>query len=123
MIPEMLTYAVMWGGTDRENDRKGFGRYGYGLPSSAVALAKRYSVYSKPKDGEWHVVTVDIEELALAAGDPVKTQNLLQARPASVPAWIVEGSSAIPVDQLESGTVIVLEDLDRLRRMEGWIRA
>src|SRR5690606_30389922 len=73
MIPEMITYAVMWGGTDRENDRKGFGRYGYGLPSSAVALAKRYSVYSKVAGAEWHAVTVDIEELALAAGDTTKT--------------------------------------------------
>src|SRR5262245_52940356 len=54
MIPEMLTYAVMWGGTDRENDRTGFGRYGYGLPSAAVSLAKRYSVYSRVTGGDWH---------------------------------------------------------------------
>src|SRR5687768_3288533 len=38
MIPEMIGYAVRWGGTDREGDRNGFGRYGYGLPSSAVSL-------------------------------------------------------------------------------------
>src|SRR5262249_5678534 len=30
MIPEMISYAVRWGGTDREDDRTGFGRYGYG---------------------------------------------------------------------------------------------
>src|SRR5262245_6167790 len=32
MIPEMIGYSVRWGGTDREDDRNGFGRYGYGLP-------------------------------------------------------------------------------------------
>ena len=26
MIPEMISYAVRWGGTDREDDRTGFGR-------------------------------------------------------------------------------------------------
>src|SRR5687767_3968012 len=38
MIPKMISYAVRWGGTDREDDRTGFGRYGYGLPSSAVSM-------------------------------------------------------------------------------------
>src|SRR5207302_5353341 len=52
MIPEMISYAVRWGGTDREGDRKGFGRYGYGLPSSAVSLAKRYVVYSRADGGD-----------------------------------------------------------------------
>src|SRR3954471_13259564 len=38
MIAGMIQHAVRWGGTDRENDRSGFGRYGYGLPSAAVSL-------------------------------------------------------------------------------------
>src|ERR1051326_7386660 len=85
MIPEMISYAVRWGGTDREDDRKGFGRYGYGLPSSSESIAKRYTVYSKTEKGEWHAVTVDIEELAEAAGDLEKTEKLLAARKASLP--------------------------------------
>lgn len=121
MIPEMIRYAVMWGGTDREDDRTGFGRYGYGLPSSAVSLAKRYSVYSKVAAGEWHVVTVDIEELAMHAGDPAKTAELLTPRPGAPPAWVVARSKALPVDEMEHGTVIVLEELDRIRSMTGWI--
>ncbi len=116
MIPEMITYAVMWGGTDREDDRTGFGRYGYGLPSAAVSLAKRYTVYAKAAGSRWHGVTVDIEQLADAAHDQAKTEKLLTARPATLPTWI--GSN---VSELASGTVIVLEDLDRLRRLQGWI--
>jgi hypothetical protein len=32
MEAAMIRMAVMWGGTHRENDRSGLGRYGYGLP-------------------------------------------------------------------------------------------
>src|SRR5438309_4257878 len=80
MIPEMISYAVRWGGTDREGDRTGFGRYGYGLPSAAVSLAKRYTVYARAPKGEWHAVTVDIDELAASAGDIDKTRELLSPK-------------------------------------------
>ncbi len=125
MIPEMISYAVRWGGTDREGDRNGFGRYGYGLPSSAVSLAKRYSVYSKANGSGWHSVTVDIEELAAVAGDIQRTEELLAAKPAKLPAWVAKaakGDDTIDLTALKSGTVIVFEDLDRLRRLSGWIK-
>jgi hypothetical protein len=125
MIPEMIGFAVRWGGTDREGDRKGFGRYGYGLPSSAVALAKRYTVYSKVAGGDWHAVTVDIDQLSAVAHDIAKTAELLTAKPATLPTWVVTGATAkdkLDVSTLESGTVVVLEDLDRLRQLSGWIK-
>lgn len=120
MIPEMIGYSVRWGGTDREGDRNGFGRYGYGLPSSAVSLARRYTVYSKPAGGDWHAVTVDIEELSRAAGDIAKTEKLLTARKAAPPSWLMEVEDKIDIANLSSGTVIVLEDPDRLLAMNGW---
>jgi hypothetical protein len=126
MIPEMIGFAVRWGGTDREGDRKGFGRYGYGLPSSAVYLAKRYRVYSKVAGGTWHVVTVDIDDLAAVAHDIEQTAALLTAKPAKLPTWLVEGikdRDTLKVGSLEAGTIVVLEDLDRLRRLSGWIKA
>lgn len=126
MIPEMISYAVRWGGTDREGDRRGFGRYGYGLPSSAVSMAKRYTVYSKVRGGSWCSVTVDIDELAAAANDIVKTERLLTARAAQIPNWILRGakdSDKLDVAALESGTIIVLEELDRLHKLGGWIKA
>ena len=126
MIPEMISYAVRWGGTDREGDRRGLGRYGYGLPSSAVSMAKRYTVYSKTAGGQWHAVTVDIEELAAAANDIKKTEALLTAKMVVLPEWIVQGGKdqdTLDVSALNSGTVIVLEDLDRLRKLSGWIKA
>lgn len=125
MIPEMISYAVRWGGTDREGDRSGFGRYGYGLPSSAVSLAKRYTVYAKAANSAWHAVTVDIDALAAAAGDFDETQALLTPRAAEPPAWVskaAKGDDKLKIEALQSGIVIVLEDLDRLKRLQGWIR-
>jgi len=124
MIPEMISYAVRWGGTDREGDRKGFGRYGYGLPSSAVSIAKRYTVYSKTAESTWHGVTVDIDALADAAGDVARTAELLTAKPADVPRWVLAGAldqDQLDVGAMESGTIVVLEDIDRLRNLSGWI--
>lgn len=125
MIPEMIGYAVRWGGTDREGDRSGFGRYGYGLPSSAVSMAKAYTVYSKANGGDWHAVKVSIEALAEAANDIEKTQKLLTAQPAKLPEWLTQAPATHGHDlsALKSGTVIVLEDLDRLKNLSGWIKA
>jgi hypothetical protein len=126
MIADMISYAVRWGGTDREGDRNGFGRYGYGLPSSAVSLAKRYTVYSRATGGEWYAVTVDIDELAEAAGDIKKTEALLSAKRAALPTWVAKAAKdddRLDVGALTSGTVVVLEDLDRLRNLTGWIKA
>ena len=44
MEPDMIRAAVLWGGTHRPNDRRGFGRYGFGLPSAAVSVTRRYHV-------------------------------------------------------------------------------
>jgi hypothetical protein len=122
MIPKMISYAVRWGGTDREGDRTGFGRYGYGLPSSAVAIAKRYTVYSKTRENDWHAVTVDIDKLADVAGDVTETAKLLTAQPASLPEWVkvASGDDTLDVASMVSGTVIVLEDPDRLDQLGGW---
>ncbi len=125
MIPEMISYAVRWGGTDREGDRKGFGRYGYGLPSSAVSLAKRYVVYSRADGGDWHAVIVDIDQLAAAAGDIQRTEALLAPQKRELPSWLGDAANAddsINLTDQSSGTVVVLEDLDRLRRLGGWIK-
>jgi hypothetical protein len=122
MISDMIGYAVRWGGTDRQGDRKGFGRYGYGLPSSAVSIAKRYTVYSKAQGGEWHAVTVDIDELSEKAGDLEATEKLLTSKRVKLPKWLLEISKPIKVSDLVSGTIIALEDLDRLRSLPGWIK-
>src|SRR5262249_36726623 len=99
------------------------GRYGYGLPSSAVSLAKRYTVYSKATGEAWHSVTVDIDALAEAANDLKKTEKLLSPKTTTLPKWLFTDKDSINVEALESGTIVVLEDLDRLKKLNGWITA
>lgn len=120
MIPPMISYAVRWGGTDREGDRRGYGRYGYGLPSSSVSVAKRYTVYSKVKNEDWSSVTIDLNELASVAGDIEATEKLLEAKPAELPDWLIREEDKFLISELESGTIIVLEIPDRLQRLNGW---
>ena len=63
MVKDMLSVAVTWGGTHRQGSRKGFGKYGYGLPSASLSLAKKYTIYSKVKGGDWHKIIFDITKL------------------------------------------------------------
>jgi hypothetical protein len=63
ILPEMMRAAVVWGGTDRHDDRKGLGRYGFGLPSAAVNLTRHYDVYSRVMGGEWHKISVKLDDI------------------------------------------------------------
>jgi hypothetical protein len=89
MDPEMIPLAVVWGGTHREDDRKGFGRYGYGLPSAAVSQGRRFTVYSRPSGGKWTKVSIDVDEIS--EGKYTNEQGRIvvsEAAPAVLPFWI-----------------------------------
>jgi hypothetical protein len=80
-------------------------------------------VYSKTLESGWHSVTVDIDALAAAAGDLEATAKLLTAKPDAPPSWV--DTEKVGEDQKDfssaaSGTVIVFEDMDRLRSLGGW---
>lgn len=114
----MIRAAVMWGGTHREGDRHGFGRYGYGLPSASVSIGKRFTVFSWV-DGvqSLHATGIDIDEISSGANRdsrgnvtvPLPVQSVL-------PGWLssyIESnfSSGMP----RSGTIVLIEKLDRLK--------
>lgn len=120
MEPTMIRMAVMWGGTHRENDRGGLGRYGYGLPCASVSLGRRFSVISKVAGGAVHQVTLDLDELA--AGDYTDRRGNIvvpEARQVELPPFIAERIATSFPDGWRSGTVILIEKLDRLE----WITA
>ena len=88
MDPMMIRAAVIWGGTHRHNDRRGFGRYGYGLPSASVSIGTRYTVFSKTEDGAWHKVTVDLDEIEehfRKSSGPVHAEEPKKQAP---PEWV-----------------------------------
>lgn len=115
MEPAMTRMAVMWGGTHRENDRSGLGRYGYGLPCSAVSLGRRFTVISQISGGGLHAVTLDLDALAAGeytdgAGDIVVPEPVR----AELPPFVAQHIAASYPDGWTSGTVILIEKLDRL---------
>ena len=120
MEPEMIRMAVMWGGTHRENDRSGLGRYGYGLPCASVSLGRRFSVLSKTAGGLLSQVTLDLDKLA--DGDYTdRYGEIVVPEPceAEVPPFVAEQIAAAFPDGWHAGTIILLEKLDRLE----WITA
>lgn len=115
MEPDMIRMAVMWGGTHRENDRGGLGRYGYGLPCSAVSLGRRFTVISRVSGGSLHAVGLDLD--GITAGQYTDTQGEIvvpEAQACSLPSFIEDHIAEAYPGGWISGTVILIEKLDRL---------
>lgn len=115
MEPDMIRLAVLWGGTHREGDRSGMGRYGYGLPSACVSMGQAFSVYSKTTDGEIYAVTVDL--LAIGEGKYTNAEGdiiIPPARKATLPKFVEKRIAEAFPDGWRSGAIIVIEKLDRL---------
>ena len=117
MEPDMIRAAVTWGGTHREGDRTGFGRYGYGLPTSAISQGHRYTVYSKIDEGDLWAVTIDIDEIA--AGDYTNAEGVIvvpEPRKAKLPAFVAKYIDEQLGGAWPHGTIVVIEKLDRVDR-------
>lgn len=115
MEPAMIRMAVMWGGTHRENDRAGLGRYGYGLPCSSVSLGRRFTVYSQVAGGGLQAVDLDLD--AITAGrytDPNGDILVPPPRPATLPSFVAEHIAKTYPDGWINGTVVLIDKLDRL---------
>ena len=114
MVKDMLSVAVTWGGTHRQNSRKGFGKYGYGLPSASLSIAKKYTIYSKVKGGDWHNIVFDITKLE-GEGKPDLDEIRSIPKKCALPKFIndFEGEN-FNVKKLEHGTIIHYEELDKI---------
>ena len=116
MEADMIRASVTWGGTHREGDRSGFGRYGYGLPSACVSTGRRYTVYSRQDGGSWQSVTIDIDaisegEYTTPDGDIVVPEAVKAKLPRSAEEHIKKHFAG---GALASGTVVVIEKLDKV---------
>jgi hypothetical protein len=115
MGPGMLRLAMMWGGTHRENDRNGLGRFGYGLPCATVSMGRRFTIYSKVSGGKVHAVCLDLD--LLDTGEYLNDASDLSippAQPAALPKFVREAIARQHPGGWRSGTVVVIDKLDRL---------
>ena len=115
MEPDMIRMAVMWGGTHRENDRVGLGRYGYGLPCASVSLGRRFTVYSQTSSSALHAVTLDLDDLTAGCYTD-STGEIIVPPPARtiIPDFVQAHLDAAYDTAWTNGTIVVVEKLDRL---------
>ncbi len=116
MDADMIRLSIIWGGTHRHNDRSGFGRYGYGLPSASISQGRRFEVYSSTGQGQFNKGLLDLDEIAdgkytngdgrIIVPEPVRSQL-----PDWLKAYMTDKFGAMG---LTHGSVVVLEKLDRL---------
>ena len=114
MDPAMLRLSVIWGGTHREGDRQGFGRYGWGLPSSSVSMGRRFTVYSRVTGEPMHAIAVDLDEIAEGAHTHDHKIRMPLPERADLPEWLAEAVGKAFDAGLEHGTVVHASKLDRL---------
>lgn len=113
MEPDMIRAAVVWGGTHRRNDRTSFGRFGFGLPSAAVSIAKYYEVYSKTDGFGWHKVVIDLPEIC--SGTKYRNERGIVVAPLAVPSDLPKYvKENLEKRELTQGTVINIQNPDRL---------
>ncbi len=114
MEPDMMRAGVRWGGTHRENDREGLGRYGFGLPSAAVSMTEHYEVYSKLKGGDWYKLEINLHDIAAGKltnekGQVVAPNPIKAELPKFIQTFLKKQRRT-----LDSGTVINIVNPDRL---------
>ena len=115
MSPDMLRFAMMWGGTHRENDRHGLGRFGYGLPCATVSMGRRFTIYSKLKEGCVYAVSLDLDLLDSGSyRDGNSEITIPAAQLATLPGFVVDEIKRDHPLGWKSGTIVVVDKLDRL---------
>lgn len=99
MSTSTLQKALQFGGSTRFNARTGTGRYGMGLPCSALSQANRVDVYT------W-------QSPSIAWWTYLDARALAQGRATEIPA--PKPSPISPGVRSTSGTIVVLSDCDRI---------
>ncbi len=101
MDPTMVRASLVWGAGTRAENRAGFGKYGYGLPSASVSQCHRVSLFSRTEEGTWHSAYLDIDEIK--NGD-----------------WNKDGRIEMPVEQTEQPPTFVIDYLKKAKRWDSF---
>lgn len=106
MSPEVLHMALAFGEGTRRGAKDGIGKFGMGLPNASISQCSRIDVWSWQKDKCFHAY-LDLEEIIKNNQDTLPTPS-----PTKIPE---EWKERIKGEILDSGTLIVWSNLDRLK--------
>lgn len=98
----ILRNALRFGGSTRFNNRSGLGRFGMGLPNSALSQSKRVEVYSWQEQARPLFTHVDLDEIL---ANRMKEVPLPVRK--SLPGWLRDEIGA-------NGTLVIWRKCDRL---------
>lgn len=114
MIPAMVRASLVWGAGTRHNNREGFGKYGYGLPSASVSQTRRVTVYSKTVTTSWTSAYLDVDEIADGSWTSGNRIEMPAEKDSEPPAFVLESLAKLGRASLDHGTIVVWEKLDRV---------
>jgi hypothetical protein len=113
MQPKMVRACLMWGAGTRADNRDGFGKYGYGLPSASVSQCRRVTVYSKVSGYDWHSCYLDIDEISRGEWTENHRLKMPVEKQEVPPAFVIDYlKKAKRWDEFDHGTVVVWDRLD-----------
>lgn len=108
--PDLLAQVLRMGYSSRYNQRKGLGRFGVGLKLAALSLGKRIVVISKPVGGDrFYRVYLDLKEIQDGDQTEISVEEL-DGWPAEH-AELMQDAKGVP---FESGTLVLMQEIDRL---------
>lgn len=114
MSPEMIRFALTWGGGTHFDDPAFIGKFGFGLPNSSINQSRLTYVYSRRGAGTaWTKGTLNLDATTKEGitSVPEPTEEPL-------PTWVEEYLQRNGI-ALESGTVVVWEKPDRLSQRKA----
>ena len=124
MDPELLWQALAFGGGDRF-DRKGIGRFGYGLPNAAISQGLHLDVYTWQRPNEVYKAELDVDRIKNGDLDGIEYPELEDV-PDSIKRLLAKPIGGYPkgeeqeenlllsADWPDHGTLVVVTNCDRL---------
>ena len=114
---DFLYEACKVGGTHRESSktplkRKGYGRFGFGLPKSSISQTRSFTVFTKVKeDQNWRSLNVDLDELI--SKNSTELNEIKKISSDELPDYIRECLKN-NFSEDKSGTIVAWNDCDRM---------
>lgn len=113
MTPKMVRASLIWGAGTRGENRNGFGKYGYGLPTASISQCLRVTVYSKTERGDWHRGYLDVDEIKDGTWTQANRIQTPSEKLEEPPTFVVEHlRKANRWESFDHGTVVVWDRLD-----------